>query len=140
MISTSGSGQMLPLPMNEYLQENLKTACGVNIDFDVVEWQVLLNAARMTPDAPGVHGTMALNGSSPSSDVSVMARYFLAGNMAPNGFNFPQYNDAEFETAFAALAEATDPVEILANFRKAHERIVDNPPWLFIVHDLNSRA
>jgi hypothetical protein len=24
--------------------------------------------------------------------------------------------------------------------RKAHERLVDNPPWLYIVHDLNPRA
>jgi hypothetical protein len=32
MISTSGSGQMLPLPMNEYLQENLKQACRGSAD------------------------------------------------------------------------------------------------------------
>jgi len=25
-------------------------------------------------------------------------------------------------------------------YRKAHERLVDNPPWLYIVHDLNPRA
>src|SRR5262249_33569600 len=56
MISTSGSGQMLPLAMNELLQENLKQACGVNIEFDVVEWQVLLNALRQTPDHPTLHG------------------------------------------------------------------------------------
>uniref|UniRef100_UPI0038F60D72 ABC transporter substrate-binding protein n=1 Tax=Streptomyces europaeiscabiei TaxID=146819 RepID=UPI0038F60D72 len=43
MISSSGSGQMLPLPMNEFLQQNLKEACGVTVEFDVVEWQVLLN-------------------------------------------------------------------------------------------------
>ena len=24
--------------------------------------------------------------------------------------------------------------------RAAHERLVDNPPWLYIVHDLNPRA
>src|ERR1700687_2652971 len=42
MISTSGSGQMMPLPMNEYLQDNLKHACGVNVEFDAVEWEVLL--------------------------------------------------------------------------------------------------
>jgi hypothetical protein len=24
--------------------------------------------------------------------------------------------------------------------KSAHERLVDNPPWLFIVHDLNPRA
>jgi len=31
MISNSGSGQMLPLPMNEFLQQNLKEACGVTV-------------------------------------------------------------------------------------------------------------
>src|ERR1700726_4844307 len=46
MISNSGSGQMLPLPMNEYLQQNLKEACGVDVEFDVIEWQGLLTAAR----------------------------------------------------------------------------------------------
>jgi hypothetical protein len=29
---------------------------------------------------------------------------------------------------------------IKAAYRAAHERLVDNPPWLFIVHDLNPRA
>lgn len=140
MISTSGSGQMLPLPMNEFLQENLKEACGVQVDYDVVEWQVLLNAARQTPDSPALHGTMALNVSSPSSDVGVMARYFSSANFAPNGFNFEQWKDDRFDAALAALAEATDPATIDASFRAAHERLVDNPPWLFIVHDLNPRA
>src|SRR5258708_39484925 len=50
MISTSGSGQMLPLPMNEFLQENIKQSCGVNVEFDVIEWQLLLTLARATPD------------------------------------------------------------------------------------------
>ena len=27
-----------------------------------------------------------------------------------------------------------------SGYQKAHERLVDNPPWLFIVHDLNPRA
>src|SRR6202022_3080207 len=58
MISTSGSGQMLPLPMNEYLQDNLKQACGVDVTFDAVEWQVLLNAVRQVPDSPALHGAM----------------------------------------------------------------------------------
>jgi ABC-type transport system substrate-binding protein len=83
MISTSGSGQMLPLPMNEYLQDNLKQACGVNVEFDAVEWQVLLNAIRAPPDSPSLHGAMALNASSPSSDVGIMARYFSSANFTP---------------------------------------------------------
>jgi peptide/nickel transport system substrate-binding protein len=140
LISNSGSGQMLPLPMNEFLQQNLKEACGVNVEFDVVEWQVLLNAARATPDSPSLQGAMALNISSPSSDVGVMARYFSSANFSPNGFNFEQWKDDEFEEDLKAVAEATDPKAISAAYRKAHERLVDNPPWLYIVHDLNPRA
>jgi peptide/nickel transport system substrate-binding protein len=140
MISTSGSGQMLPLPMNEYLQDNLKQACGVNVEFDAVEWTVLLTAVRATPDSPTLHGAMALNASSPSSDVGIMARYFSSANFSPNGFNFEQWKDDKFDSALASLAESTDPAAIEASFRAAHERLVDNPPWLFIVHDLNPRA
>lgn len=140
MISNSGSGQMLPLPMNEFLQENLKDACGVKVEFDVVEWQVLLTAARGTPDSPSLHGAMALNVSSPSSDIGVMARYFSSANFAPNGFNFEQWKDDEFDGALKTIEGTTDPKQITAAYRKAQERLVDNPPWLYIVHDLNPRA
>jgi ABC-type transport system substrate-binding protein len=140
MISSSGSGQMLPLPMNEFLQQNLKEACGVNVEFDVIEWQVLLTAARATPDSPSLQGAMALNISSPSSDAGVMARYFSSANFSPNGFNFEQWKDDEFDDALKTIGEASDPKAISAAYRKAHERLVDNPPWLYIVHDLNPRA
>jgi ABC-type transport system substrate-binding protein len=140
LISNSGSGQMLPLPMNEFLQQNLKEACGVTVEFGVIEWQVLLTAARATPDSPSLQGAMVLNISSPSSDIGIMARYFAAANFSPNGFNFEQWKDDEFEDALKAAAEATEPKAISAAYRKAHERLVDNPPWLYIVHDLNPRA
>lgn len=140
LISNSGSGQMLPLPMNEFLQQNLKEACGVNVAFDVIEWQVLLTAARATPDSPTLQGAMGLNISSPSSDAGIMARYFSSENFSPNGFNFEQWKDADFDDALKTISEATDPKVISAAYRKAHERLVDNPPWLYIVHDLNPRA
>jgi peptide/nickel transport system substrate-binding protein len=140
MISNSGSGQMLPLPMNEYLQQNLKEACGVEVEFDVIEWQVLLTAARATPDSPSLQGAMALNVSSPSSDPGVMARYFSSANFPPNGFNFEQWKDDAFDSALKSIETSTDPKVTDEAYRKAHERLVDNPPWLYIVHDLNPRA
>jgi ABC-type transport system substrate-binding protein len=140
MISTSGSGQMLPLAMNEFMQQSLKENCDVDVAFDVVEWNTLLTAGRLAPDNAGLHGTVALNISSPSSDASVMARYFSSANFAPNGFNFPQYKDDKFDAALTALETATDPAAVTAATRAAHERLVDNPPWLYIVHDLNPRA
>ncbi|TNC10972.1 4-phytase [Methylobacterium terricola] len=140
MISTSGSGQMQPLPMNEFLQENLKQTCNVDVTFNVVEWQVLLNAGRAAPDSPSLQGANALNVSSPSSDVAVMARYFASANVSPKGFNFPQWKDDRFDAALSELAGATDPEAIARATRAAHERLVDDPPWLYIVHDLNPRA
>ncbi len=140
MTPPSGSGQMVPLPMNECLQQNLKESCGVNVEFDVVEWGVLLNAARQPPDNPALHGSMAINVSSPSSDVGMMARYFSSANFSPNGFNFEQWKDDQFDAALTALSEATDGATIEAASRAAHQRLVDNPPWLYIVHDLNPRA
>ncbi|GJD53485.1 Periplasmic oligopeptide-binding protein [Methylobacterium crusticola] len=140
MVSTSGSGQMQPLPMNEFLQENLKQTCDVDITFNVVEWQVLLNAGRAAPDAPTLQGANALNVSSPSSDVAVMARYFSSANISPKGFNFEQWKDDVFDASLRTLAEATDPETIATATRAAHERLVDDPPWLYIVHDLNPRA
>jgi ABC-type transport system substrate-binding protein len=140
MISTSGSGQMLPLPMNEALQENLKAACNVDVKVDAVEWQVLLNVGRVEADSPQLNGAMALNVSSPSSDAGAMYRYFAAVNAAPKGFNFPQWKDDKFEEAMSKLADATDEATYTKYYALAHERLVDNPPWLFIVHDLNPRA
>ena len=39
-ISASGSGQMQPLPMNEFVQQSLKQ-CHFDIAFDVIEWNTL---------------------------------------------------------------------------------------------------
>ena len=60
MISTSGSGQMVPIPMNEFMQQNFK-AVGIDIEFDVVEWGTMLVAIRNAPTAPQSHGVDGIN-------------------------------------------------------------------------------
>jgi ABC-type transport system substrate-binding protein len=139
-ISTSGSGQMLPLPMNEFLQQSLQENCGVRVNFEVVEWNTLLGGLRAGPDQPAWLRADALNISLVSSDPSQMARWFLSSNFAPRGSNAGHWRDAQFDAAFAALEQERDPARQAALLRTAHERLVDNPPWLWIVHDLNPRA
>ncbi|MBV1800104.1 ABC transporter substrate-binding protein [Siccirubricoccus sp. G192] len=139
-ISNSGSGQMLPLPMNEFLQQSLRENCGVEVAFEVVEWNTLLIALRSEPTAPGWLGADAVNISLISSDPSQMARWFLASSFSPRGSNSGQWRDEAFEAAFAALEVEADPARVQALLRTAHERLVDNPPWLWVVHDLNPRA
>ncbi len=139
-ISPSGSGQMLPLPMNEFLQQSLKEHCGVDVDFEVVEWNTLLGSQRVAPDQPAWLGADATNVSLVSSDPSQMARWFLSSNFSPRGSNSGHWGDPQFDAAMAELETATDPARVLALTRTAHERLVDGAPWLWIVHDLNPRA
>lgn len=139
-ISNSGSGQMLPLPMNEFLQQSLQEHCGVRVNFEVVEWNTLLGGLRVAPDQPQWLRADALNISLVSSDPSQMARWFLSANFSPRGSNAGHWRDEQFDAAFAQLEVERDPARQAALLRTAHERLVDNPPWLWIVHDLNPRA
>jgi peptide/nickel transport system substrate-binding protein len=83
---------------------------------------------------------MALNVSSPTTDIGTMARFFAAANFSPAGSNFEHWKDDKFEADLDTLGNATDPATIQAAYRAAQERLVDDPPWLYIVHDLNPRA
>jgi len=64
LIPTSGSGQMLP--MNEYVRQNPREACGVKVSFEVAEWNTLLTALRSPPGRPTLNGAASTNPSSPS--------------------------------------------------------------------------
>lgn len=139
MISTSGSGQMLPLPMNEYLQQSL-AECDFEIEFEVVEWGTMLVAFRNEPAGPQSLGADAMNISLVSSDISQMARWFWSGNMAPNGSNWGHFQNEEFDTLLGEIQVSTDQAEIDAKIARLNEILVDEAPWLWIVHDLNPRA
>jgi len=140
MITTSGSGQMLPLPMNEYLQQNLKE-CNFDISFEVVDWGAMLVALRNPPSAPQGLGVDAMNISLHiSMDISQFALFNLSANTPPKGRNWPNWKNAEFDAVIDKIEKSTDQEEILTNIQRAHEIFVDDPAWLFIVHDRNARA
>jgi len=140
MISTSGSGQMLPLPMNEYLQQNLKE-CNFDISFEVVDWGTMLVALRNPPTAPQALNSDAMNISlSHGTEFSRFTTFFLSNTFPPNGFNWANWKNPEFDALIDKIEKSTDPVEIAANTKKAHELLVDEAVWLFIVHDRNPRA
>src|ERR1700726_5120883 len=55
-ISTSGSGQMQSLPMNELVKQQLEDA-GFEVTLNVMDWNALLDIARSgVPKYPNVHG------------------------------------------------------------------------------------
>lgn len=139
MISTSGSGQMLPIPMNEFLQQNF-AAVGMEIDFDVVEWGTMLVAIRSDPKAPQSHGVQGINISLSSVDPSTMFRYYAKDSFSPVNYNWGHWGNDEV-TAMLKKAQASfDTAEQTRILADAHAKIVDDAAWLFIVHDLNPRA
>jgi peptide/nickel transport system substrate-binding protein len=139
MISTSGSGQMVPIPMNEFMQQNFK-AVGLDIDFDVVEWGTMLVAVRNAPTAPQSHGDDGINISLSFTDPSSMFRYYSTYSFSPTNYNWGHWSNAEATRLLRDAQSTFDPAEQLALLQKAHAIVVDEAPWLFIVHDLNPRA
>jgi peptide/nickel transport system substrate-binding protein len=139
MISTSGSGQMLPLPMNEFLQQSMKQ-CGFDISFEVVEWGTMLVAFRAEPTAPQAVNSDGMNISLVSSDVSMVVRWFYGDNATPKGSNWGHWKNAEFDALLAKMEGASNPEEFRKALAAMHEILVDDAPWAWIVHDRNPRA
>jgi peptide/nickel transport system substrate-binding protein len=139
MISTSGSGQMMPLPMNEFLQQSMQAA-GFDLDFEVVEWGAMLLGYRSAPDAPASKGVDALNISLSYTDPSSMFRYWHRTSYSPTNQNWGHWSTPQLDDLLQQAQDTFDPAmrdQILA---KAHALVVDEAPWMWIVHDLNPRA
>jgi ABC-type transport system substrate-binding protein len=139
MISTSGSGQMLPLPMNEFLQQSMKQ-CGFDIAFEVVEWGTMLVAFRAEPTAPPAANSDGMNISLVSSDVSMVVRWFFGENVTPKGSNWGHWRNPDFDALLLKMEGAADPDELRRALASMHEMLVDEAPWAWIVHDRNPRA
>ena len=132
MISTSGSGQMLPIPMNEFVQQNMK-AVGIDLDFDVVEWGTMLVAIRSDPKATPSHGDHGINISLSSIEPSTMFRYYAIDSFSPTNYNWGHFAN-EKATALLKQAQATfDEAEQTKLLAEAHAIVVDEAAWLFMV-------
>jgi ABC-type transport system substrate-binding protein len=140
IISASGSGQMQPLPMNEFIQENLK-AVGIDIEFEVLEWEALRTRRRLGAWAPENKGRHGINQSWSFFDPD----WALIGTSAsfmrvPVGFNWGGFNDAKADELASKAKEAFDPKEQDKLLAELHGHVVDQAMWLWVVHDLNPRV
>ncbi|WP_158747719.1 ABC transporter substrate-binding protein [Acidisphaera sp. L21] len=139
-ISNSGSGQMQPLAMNEFIQQNLQDI-GITVDLEVFEWQALIEAWKAGAGAPASRGCMALNISQGSFDpFRAFARILQSDLAAPNGVNWSKVAQPELDKLFAAAQLATDPAEQNKILADIHGKVVDDALFLFAAHDLNPRA
>ncbi|WP_222130016.1 ABC transporter substrate-binding protein [Bordetella genomosp. 13] len=139
-ISSSGSGQMQPLPMNEFIQQNLR-AIGIEVQFEVFEWQALIEAWKAGAGAPASRGCTAMNISQgPFDPFRAFARILQTNMAAPAGVNWSRFSDPELDKQFAAAQQETDTAKQDALLAAIHGQVVDRALFLFAAHDLNPRA
>jgi len=138
--SASGSGQMLPLPMNEYLQQAL-AECYFDVQLDVIEWNTLFTNWRRGAKDPSANGANAINVTYAAMDPFFALVRFLQSGMAPpvsNNWGF--VNDPKFDALVKKARETFDPVARDAALAELHAAEVDDAAFLFVAHDVAPRA
>jgi peptide/nickel transport system substrate-binding protein len=137
-ISTSGSGQMQPLPMNELVKAQLE-AVGFKVKLEVMDWNALLDVSFKGREKFPQYN--AINISRATQDpLNGLLRFVIKQQWAPSGGNWGWYADPEVETLVAEALSSFDEGKRDAALSKVHEIASRDAVMLFVVHDLNPRA
>lgn len=138
--SASGSGQMMPLPMNEFIQQNLRD-CFFDVELDVIEWNTLFTNWRMGAKDPTARGSNAINVTFAAMDPFFAFVRFVDSKMAPpTSNNWGFVNDPEFDRLVAAARTTFEAAERDKALAALHARIVDETVFLWAAHDVGPRA
>jgi peptide/nickel transport system substrate-binding protein len=138
--SASGSGQMLPLPMNEYLQQAL-AECYFDVQLDVIEWNTLFTNWRRGANDPTANGANAINVTYAAMDPFFALVRFLQSSMAPPvSNNWGYVNNPKFDALVTRARQTFDPVQRDAALAELHAASVDDAAFLYVAHDVAPRA
>ena len=139
-ISASGSGQMQPLPMNEFLQQDLKQV-GVNVEFDVLEWNALFASWRQGCRDASARGAHMTNVSFAAMDpFFAMVRFWDSKMAPPVSNNWGFFNNPRFDAMIAEARNAFEPAARDAALARLHAAGVDEALFIWIAHDVSPRA
>ncbi len=139
-ISASGSGQMQPLPMNEFVQQSLKQ-CFFNVQFDVIEWNTLFTNWRRGVKDATANGTNAINVSFAAMDpFFAMVRFSSTKTFPPVSNNWGYYGNAEVDKLIGDARTTFDDKGRDAALAKLHAHLVDDAAFVWIAHDVGPRA
>src|SRR6516225_9277423 len=138
--SASGSGQMQPLPMNEYLQQAL-AECYFDVQLDVLEWNTLFTNWRRGAKDASANGSNATNVTYAAMDPFFALVRFLQSGMAPpvsNNWGF--INNPKFDELVKKARQTFDPAARDAALAELHAASVDDAAFLYVAHDVAPRA
>jgi peptide/nickel transport system substrate-binding protein len=140
IIAQGGTGQMLSLPMNEFLQQSFKEI-GIDIDFKVVELETLYTHWRKGAADEMNAGITANNIAYVTSDpLYAIVRFFHSGQIAPVGVNWGGYKNPKVDGLIDEAKQTFDAAKQDELLAQAHSLIVDDAVLVWVVHDTNPHA
>ena len=140
LTSASGSGQMQPIAMNEYLQQALKE-CYFDVELDVIEWNALFTNWRAGAKDPTSRGAHATNVTYAAMDpFFAMVRFTSTKTFPPVSNNWGLFGNAEFDGLIATARTSFADADRDAGLARLHARIVEEAPFLWVAHDVGPRA
>ena len=138
--SASGSGQMQPLPMNEFIQQNLAD-CFFKVELDVIEWNTLFTNWRKGAKDESARGSHATNVTYAAMDPFFAMIRFLDSKMAPpvsNNWGF--INEPDYDRMVSEARTTFDGAARDAALARLHARSVNDAAFLWVAHDVGPRA
>ncbi|MFT5532424.1 MAG: peptide/nickel transport system substrate-binding protein [Burkholderiaceae bacterium] len=142
IIAQGGTGQMLSLPMNEYIQQSLAEV-GIQLEFEVVELETLYLHWRsgVKADMNVGKGISAINLGYVTSDPFYgITRFVDSRAVAPNGVNWGGYNNPKVDALIDQIKTSFDPKVQDGLLAQVHQTMVDESLMLWVVHDVNPHA
>ena len=136
-ISTSGSGQMQPLPMNELVKEQLE-AVGFKAQLEPMDWNALIGvflAGSKKYDYNAINFSMA-----PIDAVQGILKKWMTSYAPPACCNWGNFSDPKIDKLGAEAVGEFDADKRNALLTAMNEQAVADASELYIVHDLNPRA
>jgi ABC-type transport system substrate-binding protein len=138
--SASGSGQMQPIPMNEYLQQAL-AECYFDVQIDVIEWNTLFTNWRRGAKDPSANGANATNVTYAAMDpFFALVRFFQSSMAPPVSNNWGFINDPKFDALVTKARQTFDLAARDAALAELHAASVDDADFLYVAHDVGPRA
>ncbi|MEI8144074.1 MAG: ABC transporter substrate-binding protein [Alphaproteobacteria bacterium] len=140
LTSASGSGQMQPIVMNEWLQQALKE-CFFNVELEVAEWNAVFNNWREGAGHPNARGANATNVTFAAMDpFFAMVRFVTRQANPPTSNNWGFFNTDEMDQLAATARSTFDDAGRDTALAALHKRIVEETPFLWVAHDVGPRA
>jgi ABC-type transport system substrate-binding protein len=138
--SASGSGQMQPIPMNEFVQQALKE-CFFDVELDVIEWNTLFTNWRQGAKHESARGAHAINVTFAAMDpFFAMVRFTSTKTFPPVSNNWGFFGNDEFDGLIAKARGTFDDAGRDQALAALHKRIVEEAPFIWVAHDVGPRA